>query len=177
LATITIRWRTHLKQRCFRKRERRIPWAPGDTIALSVTPEYLKKIGFIQKVPDEKADIDCFSTKRSRRSRFYAFGYLMTSEGRIFREISPEDYNRVWWELREKYQIAPPVARDESKPDAGAKYHIAANTRTRAIFCDHSAISVSPIAVRRPDTRDSEQMLDLRQQRGRRQDRRDDEAD
>jgi len=105
--------------------------ALGDTIALSVTPEYLKKIGLIQKVPDEKADLGLLLNKALEKVAFLPFGYLMDQwRWKVFSgEIAPGDYNRVWWELREKYQgIAPPVARDESKFDAGAKYHIAANT-------------------------------------------------
>ena len=44
-------------------------------------------------------------------------------------EIKPADYNKAWWELREKYQgVAPPVARTEEDFDPGAKYHIPANT-------------------------------------------------
>jgi len=44
-------------------------------------------------------------------------------------EIKPADYNRSWWELRRKYQgIAPPVVRDETQFDAGAKYHVPGNT-------------------------------------------------
>jgi peptidyl-dipeptidase A len=43
-------------------------------------------------------------------------------------EISPESYNRAWWELRRKYQgIAPAGSRGEEEFDPGAKYHVAAN--------------------------------------------------
>jgi peptidyl-dipeptidase A len=44
-------------------------------------------------------------------------------------EIKPADYNQTWWELRRKYQgIAPAVARGNDQFDAGAKYHVPANT-------------------------------------------------
>jgi peptidyl-dipeptidase A len=44
-------------------------------------------------------------------------------------EISPEEYNAAWWNLRQKYQgIRPPVERTEQDFDPGAKYHIPANT-------------------------------------------------
>jgi peptidyl-dipeptidase A len=40
-------------------------------------------------------------------------------------EVKPEDYNKAWWALREKYQgVAPPVERTEADFDPGAKYHI-----------------------------------------------------
>ena len=44
-------------------------------------------------------------------------------------EISPEEYNKGWWDLRTEYQgIAAPVERSEADFDAGAKYHIPGNT-------------------------------------------------
>ena len=44
--------------------------AIGDTIALSVTPEYLVKIGLLDKAPDSSRDIGLLlSAARSRRSR------------------------------------------------------------------------------------------------------------
>ena len=44
--------------------------AIGDTIALSVTPEYLVKIGLLDKAPDTSRDIGLLMTQaRSRRSR------------------------------------------------------------------------------------------------------------
>ncbi|RWS20682.1 hypothetical protein B4U80_09920, partial [Leptotrombidium deliense] len=43
--------------------------------------------------------------------------------------ITPENYNRKWWEYRLKYQgLSPPVTRSEDDFDIGAKYHIASNT-------------------------------------------------
>jgi peptidyl-dipeptidase A len=44
-------------------------------------------------------------------------------------QVTPENYNRAWWELRERYQGVRPVsARNEEFFDPGAKYHIPANT-------------------------------------------------
>ena len=62
---------------------------------------------------------------------FLPFGRLIDQwRWKVFSgEITPEDYNASWWELRRKYQgIAPPVARTEEDFDPGAKYHIPANT-------------------------------------------------
>jgi peptidyl-dipeptidase A len=43
--------------------------------------------------------------------------------------IKPADYNKAWWELREKYQgVSAPAARSEDDFDPGAKYHIPGNT-------------------------------------------------
>jgi peptidyl-dipeptidase A len=104
--------------------------AIGDTIALSVTPEYLKQIGLIENVPPPSADIGLLLQRALDKVAFLPFG-LMVDEWRwkVFSgEIKPADYNKSWWDLRRKYQgIAPPVERSEADFDPGAKYHIDAN--------------------------------------------------
>jgi len=105
--------------------------AIGDTIALSVTPPYLKQLGLIEKVPEPNADIGFLLNRALDKVAFLPFGYLVDQwRWRVFSgDIKPEDYNKAWWELREKYQgVAPPVARNEQDFDAGAKYHVPANT-------------------------------------------------
>ena len=105
--------------------------AIGDTIALSVTPPYLKQLGLIDKVPDPSADIGFLLNRALDKVAFLPFGYLVDQwRWRVFSgEIGPNDYNKAWWDLREKYQgVAPPVARSEQDFDPGAKYHVPANT-------------------------------------------------
>lgn len=105
--------------------------AIGDTIALSVTPTYLKQLGFIDKVPDQTADIGFLLNRALDKVAFLPFGYLVDQwRWKVFSgEVGPNDYNKAWWDLREKYQgIAPPVPRTEQDFDAGAKYHVPANT-------------------------------------------------
>jgi peptidyl-dipeptidase A len=105
--------------------------AIGDTIALSVTPDYLKQLGLIQTVPDESKDMGILMQRALAKVAFLPFGYLVDQwRWKVFSgEIKPEDYNKGWWELRTKYQgIAPPVARSEKDFDAGAKYHVPGNT-------------------------------------------------
>jgi peptidyl-dipeptidase A len=105
--------------------------ALGDTIALSVTPEYLKRIGLIDKVPDQSADTGLLLMRALEKVAFLPFGYLVDQwRWKVFSgEIAPADYNKAWWELRTRYQgISPPAARGEQDFDAGAKYHVAANT-------------------------------------------------
>jgi peptidyl-dipeptidase A len=105
--------------------------AIGDTIALSVTPPYLKQLQLIDKVPDTNADIGFLLNRALDKVAFLPFGYLVDQwRWKVFSgEVKPEDYNKVWWELREKYQgVAPPVPRTEQDFDAGAKYHVPANT-------------------------------------------------
>jgi peptidyl-dipeptidase A len=104
--------------------------AIGDTIALSVTPAYLKQIGLISTVPPESADIGLLMKLALDKVAFLPFGYLVDQwRWKVFSgEVGPGDYNKAWWELREKYQnIAPPEPRSENDFDAGAKYHVAAN--------------------------------------------------
>jgi peptidyl-dipeptidase A len=104
--------------------------AIGDTIALSVTPEYLKQIGLIDSVPPPSADIGLLLEKALDKVAFLPFG-LMVDEWRwkVFSgAIKPADYNKSWWELRRKYQgVAPPIPRSEADFDPAAKYHVAAN--------------------------------------------------
>ena len=104
--------------------------AIGDTMALSVTPAYLKQIGLIDTVPDPSADIAFLLQRALDKVAFLPFGYLVDQwRWKVFSgEVGPNDYNAAWWTLREKYQgVAPPAPRSETDFDAGAKYHVAAN--------------------------------------------------
>jgi peptidyl-dipeptidase A len=104
--------------------------AIGDTIALSVTPEYLVKLGLLDKAPDASGDIGLLLEKALEKIAFLPFGLVIDQwRWKVFSgEITPEKYNQMWWELRQKYQgIAPPVERSEADFDPAAKYHVAAN--------------------------------------------------
>jgi peptidyl-dipeptidase A len=105
--------------------------AVGDTIALSVTPEYLKEIGLLSQVPPERADTGYLLKMALDKIAFLPFGLLIDQwRWKVFSgEIAPEQYNKMWWELKAKYQgVAPPVERSEADFDPGAKYHVASNT-------------------------------------------------
>jgi len=105
--------------------------AIGDTVALSVTPPYLKQLGLIDKVPDQSADIGFLLNRALDKVAFLPFGYLVDQwRWKVFSgEVKPGDYNKAWWELREKYQgVAAPAPRTEEDFDPGAKYHVPANT-------------------------------------------------
>ncbi len=104
--------------------------AIGDTIALSVTPEYLVKIGLLGKAPDPSTDIGLLLHRALDKIAFLPFGLVIDQwRWKVFSgEIPPSKYNETWWQLREKYEgVAPPVARSEADFDPGAKYHVAAN--------------------------------------------------
>ncbi len=104
--------------------------AVGDTIALSVTPEYLVQIGLLEKAPDPSKDIGLLLRKALEKIAFLPFGLLIDQwRWKVFSgEIPPTQYNQAWWQLRLKYQgVSPPIVRTENDFDPGAKYHVAAN--------------------------------------------------
>jgi peptidyl-dipeptidase A len=104
--------------------------AIGDTIALAITPEYLKEIGLLNQIPPAEADIPILLRRALDKVAFLPFGLLIDKwRWQVFSgEITPETYNKAWWDLRLKYQgVAPPVGRSERDFDPGAKYHVAGN--------------------------------------------------
>jgi peptidyl-dipeptidase A len=105
--------------------------AIGDTIALSVTPEYLVKIGLLDKAPDASRDIGLLMTRALEKIGFLPFGLLIDQwRWNVFAgQITPANYNTAWWDLKLKYQgVAPPSPRGETFFDPGAKYHVPDNT-------------------------------------------------
>ena len=114
--------------------------AVGDTIALLVTPEYLVKLGLLERAPDTSKDIGLLLNKALEKIAFLPFGLVIDQyRWKIFSgEITPAEYNRAWWALRLKYQgVAPAGPRGEDLFDAGAKYHVPANVPyTRYFLAD-----------------------------------------
>jgi peptidyl-dipeptidase A len=114
--------------------------AVGDTIGLSVTPEYLVKIGLLGKAPDTSRDIGLLLTRALDKVSFLPFGLLIDQwRWKVFSgEITPAQYNKAWWDLRLKYQgVAPPSPRGEEFFDPAAKYHVPDNTPyTRYFLAD-----------------------------------------
>ncbi|MGE0641806.1 MAG: M2 family metallopeptidase [Thermoanaerobaculia bacterium] len=105
--------------------------ALGDTIALSVTPAYLKTLDIIDREPPAEADIALLLQMALDKVAFLPFGLIIDKwRWEVFSgEVTPENYNRAWWDLKQKYQgIAPPSARSEDDFDPGAKYHVPGNT-------------------------------------------------
>ena len=104
--------------------------AIGDAIALSITPAYLKTLGLAGDEPPAEADIPLQLRTALDKVAFLPFALALDKwRWHVFSgEIKPADYNKAWWELREKYQrVAPPVDRTEADFDAGAKNHIPTN--------------------------------------------------
>jgi peptidyl-dipeptidase A len=105
--------------------------ALGDTLALSVTPEYLASIKLIDTVPDASADTALLLRAALERLAFLPFGMVVDAwRWQVFAgKTTPADYNRAWWDLKLRYQgVAPATARGETFFDPGAKYHVPANT-------------------------------------------------
>ena len=107
--------------------------AIGDFVALSITPDYLVKIGLLDpaKVPSADKDTGLLLRQAMDKVAFLPFGLLMDKWrwGVFSGAIKPADYEKAWTDLRLQYQgIIPPVARDAEAFDPGGKYHIPGNT-------------------------------------------------
>jgi peptidyl-dipeptidase A len=106
--------------------------AIGDTIALSVTPEYLVQIGLLRQnqMPNAEQDRSLLLRQALDKIAFLPFGLLVDRYrwGIFSGQIAPGDYQAAWDRMRLQYQgIVPPVARTETNFDAGAKYHVPAS--------------------------------------------------
>ncbi|ODU19621.1 MAG: peptidyl-dipeptidase [Sphingomonas sp. SCN 67-18] len=107
--------------------------AIGDFVALSITPDYLVRIGLLDAsaVPSADKDIGLLLRQAMDKVAFLPFGLLIDKWrwGVFSGQIPEKDYNKAWTALRLQYQgITPPVERTEASFDPGAKYHIPGNT-------------------------------------------------
>ncbi|MGP8077082.1 MAG: M2 family metallopeptidase [Thermoplasmata archaeon] len=114
--------------------------AIGDTIALSITPEYLGRIGLLAAAPPETGDLGLLLERALEKVAFLPFG-LAVDKWRwdVFSgAVPPAEYNRTWWEVRRQYQgVAPPGPRGEEEFDPGAKFHVPANVSYMRYFLAH----------------------------------------
>ncbi len=114
--------------------------AVGDTVGLSVTPEYLVRIGLLDAAPSPEADTGLLLQRALEKVAFLPFGLVVDKwRWQVFSgAIAPDDYNPTWWTMRQQYQgIAPPSAREAAEFDAGAKYHVPANVPYMRYFLAH----------------------------------------
>jgi peptidyl-dipeptidase A len=105
--------------------------AIGDTVALSITPEYLVQIGLLDRAQVPSADKDTGLLLRQAMDKvaFLPFGLLIDRwRWQVFSgEIKPEQYQQAWTDMRLRYQgIVAPGERPADAFDPGAKYHIPA---------------------------------------------------
>ncbi len=113
--------------------------AVGDTIALSITPEYLVQVGLLDKATDPSGDIGLLLKQALAKVSFLPFGLMIDQwRWKVYSgEITPENYNQKWWELRRKYQGVDEPGRSEADFDPAAKYHVAANVPYTRYFLAH----------------------------------------
>ena len=114
--------------------------AIGDTVALSITPDYLKQIGLIDEVPASDSDLGMLMKMALDRVAFLPFGLMIDQwRWKVFNGEFPEaDYNTGWWQLRNKYQgVKAPTDRAATDFDPGAKYHIPGGTPYTRYFLAH----------------------------------------
>ena len=112
--------------------------AIGDTVALSITPSYLKKVGLMDQEPDVTADIPQLLERALSKVAILPFAYTMDKwRWDVYSgKTKPADYDNSWWQLREQYMgMKRPVAIDGANGfDAGAKYHVAADVSYARYF-------------------------------------------
>jgi peptidyl-dipeptidase A len=106
--------------------------AIGDTIALSVTPDYLVQIGLLNRnqLPTAEQDRGLLLRQALDKIAFLPFGLMVDRYrwGIFSGQIQPANYQAGWDALRLQYQgIVPPTPRTEQNFDAGGKYHVAAS--------------------------------------------------
>jgi peptidyl-dipeptidase A len=106
--------------------------AIGDTIVLSMTPDYLHSIGLVDaQQQTHEALINAQMRMALTKVAFLPFGLMIDRWrwGVFDGSIKPSEYNQAWWALKAKYQgVAPVAPRGEQFFDPGAKYHVAGNT-------------------------------------------------
>ncbi len=106
--------------------------AIGDTIQLSMTPEYLHDKGLLDKVEkNDKATINAQMRVALEKIAFLPFG-IKVDKWRwdaFSGKVKPDEYNQHWWDLTKQYQgMVPPLPRAATDFDPGAKFHVASNT-------------------------------------------------
>lgn len=108
----------------------------GDTIALSVTPSYLKSRGLLPTLPDSDKSNDKTRINQQMKMALAKVAFLPFAlhvdkwRWDVFEgKITPDHYNTTWWAGALAYQgVVPPEPRTEDDFDPAAKYHVASAT-------------------------------------------------
>jgi peptidyl-dipeptidase A len=114
--------------------------AIGDTVALSITPAYLKQVGLMKQEPDPSQDIGPLLYTALQKVAFLPFGYMVDKwRWQVYAgQVKPADYDKAWWALKEQYQgVSRPAPMMENGFDAGAKFHVASDTPYARYFLAH----------------------------------------
>lgn len=105
--------------------------AIGDFVALSITPQYLVDLKLLEPAQVPSADKDIGLLLRQAMDKVPGLPWTLLVDrwrwGVFSGAIKTDGLQAGWDALRLKYQgVKPPVARDETRFDPGAKYHIPA---------------------------------------------------
>lgn len=114
--------------------------AIGDTVALSITPAYLKQIGLMPQDQQAGPEIAPLLQTALAKVAFLPFAYSVDKwRWDVFSgKVKPDDYDKSWWQLREQYMgVNRPAPMVAGGFDAGAKYHVASNTPYARYFLAH----------------------------------------
>ncbi len=114
--------------------------AIGDTVALSITPSYLQTVGLMKADDRPGDDIDNLLKQALAKVSFLPFAYKVDAwRWQVYAgQIKPQDFDKAWWSMSERYQgISRPVPWQAEGFDAGAKYHVAADTSYARYFVAH----------------------------------------
>jgi peptidyl-dipeptidase A len=114
--------------------------AIGDTVALSITPAYLKKVGLLKQDPDLSQEIGPLLYTALQKVAFMPFAYKVDKwRWQVYGgQVRPADYDKAWWALTEQYQgVARPAPMADGGFDAGAKFHVASDTPYARYFLAH----------------------------------------
>jgi peptidyl-dipeptidase A len=114
--------------------------AIGDTVALSITPAYLKQVGLMKTEPDPSQDIGPLLYTALQKVAFLPFGYMVDKwRWQVYGgQVKPADYDKAWWALKEQYQgVSRPAPMLDNGFDAGAKFHVASDTPYARYFLAH----------------------------------------
>ncbi|ELU17193.1 hypothetical protein CAPTEDRAFT_161725 [Capitella teleta] len=123
--------------------------AIGDVIALSVsTPAHLQAVNLLNETTladaeqIRRSDINFLMKSALDKISFLPYAYTLDKwRWDVFSgEILPQEMNSKWWEYRLRYQgLKPPIQRNESNFDPGAKYHVPANVPYIRYFLSYIA--------------------------------------
>ncbi len=148
--------------------------AIGDTIVLSMTPDYMASIGLVDKpAVSEEAVINSQMRMALAKVSFLPFGLMIDRWrwGVFDGSITPDQYNQAWWDLKAKSPGRRPVVaarrgvlrRRRQVPRAGQ------HAVHALLPVAHPAVPVLQVAVRCGRPRRPAVHLQLRQQPGSRQ--------
>ncbi len=90
----------------------------------AANPAWLKDMGLINPVEEERIAPDCFRIQRLEQLVFSRWAQVMYRFEKSMYENPDQDLNALWWELKEKYQLLKKPA-GRNAPDWASKIHIA----------------------------------------------------